>query len=361
MKNLTKSLLLVLAAVFAAVSCVPQDEVVPEGVLKIFADKENIEADGVDCVTFRVMYGSQDVSNEKTMKLVWVSAGKTVEMSAGANKFSTTAAGEYTFKAYFYSAGEHWSENEITISASPVKGQKNYHQYVIGEQFTSVGCTNCPALSHQIKEIQKQMPGVLIPLSFHMDYNMTDPMTTEATALFYKAYGMTGLPFFNLNMRKRDNGVNREAIRQAIEEELELYPATCGVAIESSYDKASNEASIIVKITSNVSARYKYHVFLLEDGIEYTQSGATPDYIHDNVVRKMFSHDITGLNINKKEALTPGVQVTAEHKAVLERGWNPENMRVVVAALTSTDGGVTYTCNNANVCALGESVDYLID
>lgn len=361
MKTFFRYLISAMAFAVSLVSCgEPADEVVPEGVLKIFADKESIDADGVDCVTFRVMFGAKDVSNERTMKLVWTSGDKTVEMSAGANAFSTTAPGEYTFKAYLYSNGDKWSENEIVINASAVEGQKSYIQKVIGEQFTSVGCVNCPSLSYQIKNVQAQMPGVLIPLSFHMDYNMSDPMSTEATEKFYKAYGMSGLPYFNLNMRKRDGGVNREAIKEAVEEELELFPTTCGVAVETEYDKSSRDLQITTKITSNVSARYKYHIFLVEDGIEYSQSGADAGYIHDNVVRKMFATDVTGLNINKKNPFTPGVEVTAVNSAKLPEDWNVDNMRVVVIAMTTADGGVTFNCNNANECKVGEKAGYLI-
>ena len=366
MKNFRIYIFALLAVIFGAVSCtdtVKQEELVPEGVLKIFADKTSIAADGVDCVTFRVMFGSKDVSQEKTMKIVYTVAGKNAEMSAGANTFSTAAPGEYVFKATLYSGGNHTSENEIKVTAAEVAGQKSYFQKVIGEQFTSVGCVNCPSLSLNIKEVQAQMPGVLIPLSFHMDYNMADPMTIEATGLFYKAYGMSGLPYFNINMRKQEGGVSREpaGMISAIEDELEMYPATCGVAIETSYDSAAGKVTVTSKITSNVAARHKYHIFLLEDGISATQSGANGDYIHNNVVRKMFAPDITGMNINKKNPFTPGVEVTAVNSVELEKGWNPDNMRVVVIAMTTADGGVTFNCNNANECPLGGSADYILN
>ena len=363
MKKIKTYLIALASCVFLTLSCTetidPTTEV-PEGVLRIFANKETIIADGVDSVSFKVMFGSKDVSNEKTMNLYWVSGDKEVKMNAGAHVFTTTAAGSYVFRATLYSGGEHVSDNEIVVTASTIQGEKNFAQMVVGEQFTSVGCVNCPSLSERIKEVQAQMPGVMAVLSFHMDYNTADPMSVEATSLFYKAYGMSGLPFFNLNMRKRDGGVNREAIKAAIEEELEYYPATCGVAIETTYDKSTRELVVQSKITSNVAARHKYHIFLVEDNIEYSQQGTNGQYVHNNVVRKMFAQDITGLNMNKKNPFIPGVEVTAENKTTLDKSWNADNMRVIVAALTSSDGGVTFTCNNANICAVGESVDYLI-
>ena len=42
---------------------------VPEGVLRIFADKEKIAADGADKVTFTVAFGSSDVSEMPGMTI----------------------------------------------------------------------------------------------------------------------------------------------------------------------------------------------------------------------------------------------------------------------------------------------------
>lgn len=369
MRSLVKYFIVLASLVAALASCGTEGnkpnewETVPEGVLRVFADKQAIAADGTDCVTFKVMFGAKDVSSEKTMNLVWTSGDKEVALSDGANVFSTTAPGTYTFKATLYSGGNHVSDNEVVITASEVSGQKRYFQRVIGEQFTSVGCTNCPVLSTNIKTVQERMPGVMIPLSFHRDFDKRDPMSIAATELFYNVYGFSGLPFFNLNMHKVDGGVAREveSIINAINDELELYPTTCGVAIETTYDSATRELVVQTKVTSNVGARYKYHIFLVEDGIVYSQSGVTGDYTHNNVVRKMFATDITGLNINKKAPLTPGVEVVTSNKTTLERGWNAANMRVVVLAMSSNDGDKTYFCNNANECPVGGSVDYIIN
>ena len=369
MRSLAKYFIALASLVAALASCGTEGnkpnewESVPEGVLRVFADRQSIAADGNDCVTFKVMFGAKDVSAEKTMKLVWTSGEKEVTMAGGAYVFSTTASGTYTFKATLYSSGKHVSDNEIVITASDVVGQKDFFQKVVGEQFTSVGCVNCPVLSTNIKTVQERMPGVMIPLSFHRDFDKPDPMSIAATELFYKAYGFSGLPCFNLNMHKVDGGVKREveSIINAINNELKLYPATCGVAIETTYDSATREVVVNTKITSNVAARYKYHIFLVEDGIVYSQSGVTGDYTHNNVVRKMFATDITGLNINKKAPLTPGVEVVTSNKTTLERGWNASNMRVVVLAMSSNDGDKTYFCNNANECAVGSSVGYIIN
>lgn len=359
LKNL-KYLATLLVGAFAFGSCtVPDDEVVvPDGVLRIFADKQEIAADGADAVTFKVMFGAKDVSSEKTMHLVREYNGVKTDMEAGANVFSTTASGEYKFTAYLYSGGDKLSDNEIVINARPVESQQTFTKRVLGQQFTSVGCVNCPLLSSVISKIQQERPGVLIPASFHMDFDMADPMSIDATKAFYNSYKFQGLPFFVLDLRNEGKSLTNQkaAIDKAIDDVLANYPATCGVAIDTKLE--GNELTIKTKITSNVAARYKYHIFLVEDGIEYAQMGADGNYIHNNVVRMMVAPDINGSNINNKQPFTPGVEVAAQNKVTIKSGWNTKNMRVIVAALTSNDGEKTFTVNNVNECKLGGSVEY---
>ena len=49
-----------------------------------------------------------------------------------------------------------------------------------------------------------------------------------------------------------------------------------------------------------------------------------------------------------------------EKNLTVAQNWKPENLRVVVAMLKKDNGG-DWASYNANVCALGESVDYLYD
>lgn len=362
MKTFFKYVLAALVLAFALVACDQtdsQEEQVPEGVLRIFADKTSIAADGSDCVTFRVMFGSEDVSTKNTMRIVKEYNGNKEEMTGGASVFSTTAPGTYKFTAKLYSAGDHVSDNEVIVTAAPVDFKASYVQKVVGEQYTSVGCQSCPSLSNAIKEVQKQMPGVLIPVSFHMDFQVTDPMAVPATTAFQKYHGFQGLPYFNLNFHKASKVETLvPSIVSAVKEEIQNNPSLCGVAVETAYDESSRSLSIKAKVTSNVALRYKYHIFLLEDGLDYSQMGADRSYRHDNVVRKMFAPDVTGMNMNNREAFAPGVEVIVEKTATLDPEWNPDNMRVVVAALTSLDGEKTWVCNNANECKVGESAGY---
>jgi hypothetical protein len=102
---------------------------IPEQKLTISADKSTISADGADAVTFTVKYGATDVSKDKSVNIIRTFNGEQMELGAGANSFTTTVAGRYTFKARYYKGGEYISENEVTVEAlSAVSdGAQNFH------------------------------------------------------------------------------------------------------------------------------------------------------------------------------------------------------------------------------------------
>lgn len=242
-------------------------------------------------------------------------------------------------------------------------GKMAYGHKVLALQFTSVGCTGCPAMTEEMKIVQRDNPDVIIPLAFHMNYGMLeDPMAISVVTLFQRHYKIEALPGLVVNFRKTSGGISadRFAIASAVKSELTDYPAECGVAISTEYDSESRVLKVNSRIATNVEARYRYHVFLVEDGISGIQLGAedSEDYTHGNVVRKMLSSDIYGKAINGHKPLPEGYQASAYDRVVLEEGWNEQNMRVVVAAMTTYDDGMTWVCANAGECRVGDSADY---
>lgn len=337
------------------------EEALPVGVMRIYADKTVINADGTDCVNITVLYGTEegniDISDGPTTRLVYTFNGQQTKLGYGVHSFSTTTPGTYTISATAYRGGNVASENEITITAnnSNTSGLNFYHKH-LGMQFTSVGCQNCPALSVAIKAVQEAMPGRLVALSFHENFKYEDPMMLPISDKYHNHLGEAGLPRFFLNMRPGDIGAYQKSIERGIEEHTELYPPTCGVAIDT--DVVDGKIALKAKITSATSTIYRYDVMVVEDGIEYMQLGVSGDYAHNNVVRLVASSGITGSRFNSGEALEPGREYVAERSITIEDGWNVENLRIVVVALTTPDGGESYVVNNCNECKLGESVDY---
>ena len=351
MKNIIKYIL----CAFAAVACsgVEPDnggsgiDEVPEGVLRIFADKTEISADGNDEVTFTVMFGSEDVSNAKTLQLIREYDGEEKYMAYGSNKFSTVTAGTYKFTAKYYYAGNNFTDNSVTVEAKQFFSgdTKEYEQRVLGVYFTSTGCTSCPSATKGIKALQEANPGMISVVAFHSHMSgVLDPMTIPETAEFNSALGgFDGLPRLFWNMRTGTHLIG-PTFTESYNEELAAYTPNCGVTV------SAENGVVEVGITSNLPSVYRYIVFLVEDGIVADQSGES-GYIHNNVVRKVLT-GATGDKINDNLPLTVGVEAKSKKPFTLSPDWNAGNMRVVAAALTSEDGGYVWTVNNVSECKI---------
>lgn len=354
-------------------SCHGQEDVddainsVPEGVLRIFADKTTIVADGNDVVTFTVMLGSRNVSEERNLQLV--RNGKLGNY--GENTFSTVAAGDYTFSAeYYYDGVRYKTDNSVDVQATPLTASgdaQSFKQQILGFQFTSTGCVACPLLSANIKQIQSDFPNRLVAVSFHQHFSASDrdPMTHPMTAAYYQKLFSQGLPQFNANfINDNDYKVvsGYDQVVNILDRVEENYPVTCGVAIESGVvvGGSGNKVSVKVKITSNTPSAYRYQIFLVEDKIEEYQAGEGGGYLHNNVVRVVSSDNIYGADFNDGMPMQVGVEATVERTLDIPAGCNHQNMRVVVAAMSSYNGGDTYVVNNCAQCPLNGSVEYLL-
>lgn len=364
-----KYVLMALVAALALTSCHGQEDEgmnnVPEGVLRIFADKTTIVADGSDVVTFTIMLGSRDVSEERTLQLV--RNGKLGNY--GEHTFSTAVAGSYTFSAeYYYDGVRYYTDNQVDVVATPLSAsgeEKSYKQQILGFQFTSLGCPSCPALSHSIKQIQADFPDRLVAVSFHKDFQIADEMTHPMSESYYKPLKSDGLPQFNANFiidKEYITVSEYDAIVNIMDRVEENYPATCGVAIESGVvvGGTPNSVKVSVKITSNTPSVYRYQIFLVEDNyVSGTQQyGAEGEYKHNNVVRVVSSNEVYGASFNEGMPMQVGVEAMAERTLEIPRGCSHENMRVVVAAFSSYNGGESYVVNNCAECPLNGSVDY---
>jgi hypothetical protein len=211
------------------------------------------------------------------------------------------------------------------------------------------------------------MPGVIIPVSFHLDYEVTDPMTLPINKKFYEKVdiikdGSPGLPMFALNFRQSSKHIINEyaKIQSEIEYQAENFPTTCGVAIETAYVGSEKIVSVTARFKSDITASYRYHILLLEDGIQYGQAGdETGTYVHDNVLRVITGDDVRGTRLNSGNALEVNKEYTVQKTMTISENWNVGKLKVVVAMLKE-DADAQWGSYNANVCAVGSSVDYLL-
>ena len=256
-------------------------------------------------------------------------------------------------------------------NATIVQGEKItsiYQQKMVAMQFTSTGCVYCPTLATAIKSVQEKQPGAIIPVAFHLNYGEADPMAQPQSEKFYKRVAYDGgqeisLPMLALNFRKGSQKVvnQEEKILSEMAYQAEVFSASSGVAINTTYDKSSRKLEVTARFISEVTQSAKYHIILVEDGIKSAQTGAeTSDYIHNNVFRYLSSDNLKGTDLNLGNPLTPGMEYQVTKTITLNKDWNPYAMRVVAVMLTPDDpAGKNFGANNANECAVGGSVDFL--
>ena len=242
-----------------------------------------------------------------------------------------------------------------------------YAQKMLAMQFTSTGCVECPLLGEALKNICNHHPGKIVPVAFHMDYGSTaDPMTLSVNSKFYEkvtwhSAGMVGLPLLSLNFRKGSQHIINEyaKIESEITSQAELYPAVCGVALETAYDASSRKLEVTASFNPDVAGEYRYHLFVVESGIAGYQSGVeNGNYIHDNVLRIVSADNVLGARLNSGNALVPGTEYKVTRTFTLNQDWKASQMRVVAAVLNTSDCGKTYGVNNVNECAVGENAGY---
>lgn len=238
-----------------------------------------------------------------------------------------------------------------------------YYHKLLAMEFTSVNCTYCPILAESMENIQEQFPGRTAVAAFHSEALGSDPMSLPLNdKILNKVTTGQGLPIFSLDFRKSSKHITNqeELIASEIELQLEKYKPDCGVAIDSEYDQTSGKINVTARFKSSVAASYRYHIFLIEDGVEYMQAGLDGTYTHMNVVREIAADNIYGTRLNQGNALEAGKEYQVERTFDMNKAWNPDNMRVIVCIMQTEDGS-TYTCDNSNECALGSKTDYLFE
>lgn len=241
----------------------------------------------------------------------------------------------------------------------------SYYHRMLAMEFTSINCTYCPLLAEAVAEVQNDFPGRISPVAFHSNLLGTDPMTLSMNDKIYeKVTTGKGLPMFAFDFRKNSQHIVNEydKIVSELQLQLDTYKPSCGVAIESSFNEDTGKLDVTAKFISNKEAAYRYHIFLVEDGIEGTQAGheGTSPYIHDNVLREISADNLYGSRLEQGNVLTPGKEYKVSKSFDIPTGWNHDRMRIIVSIMGTEDGS-TYTCDNTNECRLGASVNYLYE
>ncbi|RPG60229.1 MAG: hypothetical protein CBD51_001285 [Flavobacteriales bacterium TMED191] len=175
------------------------------------------------------------------------------------------------------------------------------------EKFTGHKCSNCPAATIKIKELQELYQDAIIPVSIHpgglpeftnTDNNYTYDFTTNSSNIIADDMGATFLPLGTVN-RVEEGISNRCFTKDQWASEIEnlLYdskglprPKKFDIEISTIFNNSTRELTIETNVASLSSLQnfFKLAIIVIEDGIIAPQIDGTEyieNYEHNNIYR----------------------------------------------------------------------------
>ena len=256
--------------------------------LKLVADKNLIQTFDGDYATLTVTLDGEEIKEGVTFF-----DGKNNVMQISDFKFSTTTVGEYKIWANY---GTYNSET-ITIKAidiaipetpaDPKPESTDFKARVLLTEFTTVGCSACPAMKTILHEVESDasVAELVIMTECHSGLvgGVADPCYIHNQD--FEDFSMiTGYPTVKLDLDKLPS--DRTAMKSIIKELHAAKAATApGIAVNAKLQDDKVVAKVTVK--AKVASSYRVGAFLLEDGIYAKQTNASADWMHnhDNVIR----------------------------------------------------------------------------
>lgn len=217
-------------------------------------------------------------------------------------------------------------------------------QYIVLEDFTGVGCVNCPKAAAEAHTLQNQYGNQLILIELHPQSggNLTEPqedgdvdLRSEAAEAYYVAWKKPGLPAGLVN-RQTEKPLTYKNWTGAVQEISAQKPvATVNqVSAKLNGQILSVEASGYFHQDYAASGDINLIMMVLEDGFKVHQAGTEQaDYPHNHVLRATVG-DVWGEKIDAQP--NAGERFTLTKSMAVDAVWNTDNLSVVFL-LTDAD------------------------
>ena len=149
--------------------------------------------------------------------------------------------------------------------------------------FTATWCVNCPRMTTAIEEAAAERP--LIPICVHFQDEFVNDQGKELISHF----GVEAYPSAVVNMFK-------ESLTTTTSKDLIIAKLkTIGAMIAVPILKAElADGTLRVKVTAGDAGSYTLSAAILEDGLVAPQTGATENYVHNNVFRGFLQENLLG-------------------------------------------------------------------
>lgn len=247
--------------------------------------------------------------------------------------------------------------NEI-MPTIPPQGSVTGERVILVEEFTGVGCQNCPGGSAQLENLLAIYPDNLIAVSIHVGFFASpvqwhpdqkfDFRTKDGDDLVKNYFGSEpqAYPSATINRELTDAGSLFRVLTAwagTIEEEIK-EGSSAKLTMERTYDTASRELAVDIDILalSELPEDVRVSVIITESGIvdyqkdlnEPNNNGWIAEYVHKHVLRDIVSPFDGELISETGVGLTESVMKS--FSTVLPDNFVAENCKVIAFAHRNT-------------------------
>ena len=279
------------------------------------------------------------------------------------NPFIPTADGKYKFYAVYGDAISNYVEVVVTptVPALPEDAEPantSFKHRILLVDHTGNTCTYCPRMMMALKEVEEDemYHGKYYEAMSH-SYSQSDPASSSAAYAVTGHYNTGGdYPTLTYNFyHSTKSSYNAEHIKSQIDA---LWKESADASVAASTSIATKSVVVNTAVKAAVAGEYSITAWLLEDGIEAKQTGATADWmnIHNNAIRSIAVGDtISGYELGAVEAGESAEQVLSLD--ITSAAWNRDNLKVLVIVSKKNEKG-KYDVANVAICPLNQSITY---
>lgn len=334
-----------------------------QGKITLLADKTLIRADGSDQATLQVLLTDSsgmilDVTDKAEIYMGDSSEPLTTTL------FTASSAGTFSFYALY---GMEISNDLEVKAVSGVadlptdsdKASTNFNHKLLLVQHTGSACPNCPGVMNNLKRLAEDSAYAdkYLHVASH-SYNEDDNAYSSAASILASFVEPVAYPWVTFNLLKSTKYLGDvESMKDCIDL---FHEESARVGICASASEADGYFYANVGVKAAQAGNYRVGVWVLEDNIYCTQSGATASWqhIHSNALREMAGNNKTdrvygGTSLR----LDGGASGSVIVEVAVDEQWVASNCKLLIF-VTTDDGNGNLELVNSTLCPIGESVAY---
>ena len=285
------------------------------------------------------------------------------------NPYTPTEDGEYTF----FASGANFISSEIkvnvvpSIPALPIDAQPEntsfYHRILLVDH-SGTTCSYCPEMMKILKELEEgDYHDKYYEVVSH-SFNSNDPASSDAAYFVKGHFGISSYPaltynFYHDTISSHQGGA--AAVKTQINKLWKAEGANVGIAATTSL--ATKCVVVNTEVKAAATNDYRITAWLLQDGIEATQSGGSADWmhIHNNALRQRVNvNAISGIdlgNIVAGETKTTALTLDISKKKWELKNESKNNFKVLIIVSEKNSKG-KFDVANVVLCPIDESITY---